>query len=90
MKKLLLTFLVTVGLCALPSLANAQAGTTAGVSQGVALVLVGAVVLANLIADDDAPAPAYSGACVGWSCNAANSLPVAAEAATTTTTTTTS
>ena len=88
MKNLLLTLIASVGLCAIPSLANAQAGTTAGATSTVALVVVGLVVLGSAFADDDAPAAAYSGACVGWTCT--NTLPEEEEEATATTTTTTS
>ena len=77
MKNLLLTLIASVGLCAIPSLANAQAGTTAGATSTVALVVVGLVVLGSAFADDDAPAAAYSGACVGWTCT--NTLPVEEE-----------
>ena len=87
MKNLLLTLIASVGLCAIPSLANAQAGTTPGVDEVVALVVVGVVVLGSTFADDDAPAAAYSGACVGWACT--NTLPEEEEEATSTTTNTT-
>jgi hypothetical protein len=91
MKKIILALLASAGLCALPSVANAQAGSVAGISQGAALVAVGVVVAVSLLGDESTTGGVgSSGACVGWACT--NSLPEPEpepETPTTTTTTTT-